>query len=59
MNPTNYKIEITETLQRIIEVNADSLDEAIAEIKKQYKEEEIVLDDRDCIETIINEFKVN
>jgi L-lactate utilization protein LutC len=53
---TTYKIEITETLQRVIEVEAASLDDAIIEIRKQYQDEEIILDSGDCIENDIIEF---
>jgi hypothetical protein len=53
---TTYTIEITETLQRIIEIEAASLDDAISEIRKQYKDEEIVLDSSDYVETEIIEF---
>ncbi|MDD1610701.1 MAG: DpnD/PcfM family protein [Methylococcaceae bacterium] len=53
---TTYTIEITETLQRIVEIEAASLDNAIAEIRKQYEDEEIILDSSDCVETDIIEF---
>jgi hypothetical protein len=56
---TTYTIEITETLQRIVEIEAASLDDAISEIRKQYKDEEIILDSNDCVETDISEFKEN
>lgn len=56
---TTYTIEITEILQRIVEVEAASLDDAISEIRKQYKNEEIILDSGDCVETDISEFKEN
>lgn len=51
---TTYKIEITETLQRIIEVDAASLDDAITEIRRQYQDEEIILDSNDYIDSIIS-----
>lgn len=51
-----YTIEITEILQRIIEIEAASSDDAIAEIRKQYENEKIILDSSDCIETDIIEF---
>lgn len=49
----NYKIEITEVLQRVIEIQANSLDDAIAKVNIQYNNEEIVLDNSDCIDTEI------
>ena len=48
------KIEITETLQRIIEVDAASTKEAYIKIKDQYKKGGIVLDSSDYIDTEIN-----
>jgi hypothetical protein len=51
-----YYIEITETLQRIVEIEANSLDDAIMEINRQYENQEIVLDSSDYIQTDITEF---
>ncbi len=45
-----YKIEIKETLSRIIEINADSIDDALLEVEQLYKKEEIVLDSNDFVE---------
>lgn len=56
MSLRKYKIEITETLQRIVEIEAASLNDAISEIRKQYEDEEIILDSSDCVETDITEF---
>ena len=56
MSLRTFQIEITETLQRIVEVEATSLDDAITEITKQYKNEEIILESSDCVETNITEF---
>lgn len=39
-----FKIEVQELLARVIEVDADSLDEAISKVEEMYKKEEIVLD---------------
>ena len=50
-----YKIEITETLQKTIEVDACDESEAIIKVKKLYRKEEIILDDTAYIDT---EFKV-
>ena len=56
MSLRTFQIEITETLQRIVEVEATSLDDALTEITKQYKNEEIILESSDCVETNITEF---
>jgi hypothetical protein len=56
MNLKTYRVEITETLQRIVELDALSLDEAIIEIQRQYHNEEIILQSDDCIDTQINAF---
>ncbi len=46
-----FKIEVKETLLRIIEIKANSADEALTKIQNFYKNEEIVLDANDYIET--------
>lgn len=51
-----FKIEITETLQKVVEVSASSLDEALEIIKNKYNNEDIVLDSNDYVYTIIGEF---
>jgi hypothetical protein len=51
-----YKVEITETLQRILEVEANTLDEAITQVKEQYQREEIILDSNDFIDVHIAGF---
>ena len=48
-----YKIEITETLQRQIEVMASSKEEAIDLITEQYQNEDIVLTANDHVNTTI------
>lgn len=50
-----YVVEITETLQRQIIVDARSYDEARSIVKQKYEYEEIVLDESDHVDT---EFKV-
>lgn len=52
-----YKIEITETLQRVIEVEAESLRDAIIDVGTQYGCGEIVLTDTDFICYEIEEYK--
>ena len=49
------KIEITETLQKTIEIEADDAIGALLKVKQQYKDEKIILDDTSYIYT---EFKV-
>jgi len=46
-----YKLEITETLQRIIEVEASTEKEALDKIRKLYKEEKIILDSSNYVDT--------
>lgn len=46
-----FIIEITETLQRQIEVEAESKDTAMSTIRNQYSKQEIVLDSSDYINT--------
>lgn len=48
-----YKIEITETLQKQIEVMASSKEEALDLIKQQYQNEDIVLTADDHVNTSI------
>ena len=45
------KIEITETLQRIVEVEANDLVEALSIVMNKYKNEDIILDNKDYKET--------
>lgn len=49
-----FKIEIQETLSRIIEVEADNIDEAISKANEMYNNEEIVLSENDFVETNID-----
>jgi hypothetical protein len=49
-----YKVEITEILQKIIEVEASNEKEAYNIIKEKYLKEEIILDDTNYIETKID-----
>ncbi|MDD2577658.1 MAG: DpnD/PcfM family protein [Bacteroidales bacterium] len=45
-----YKVEITETLQRVIEIEAESSDEAYKIAKDRYEDFDIVLDYDDFID---------
>lgn len=46
-----FKIEVKETLSRIIEVDANSEVEAFSKVQDLYNKEEIVLDADDYVET--------
>lgn len=48
-----YKIEITETLQQTIEVEAEDENDALENIKSQYNDGDIVLDSDDFIDVEI------
>ena len=47
------KVEVTEILQRIIEVEANDLKDAIDKVEEMYRNEDIVLDYSDYISTEI------
>ena len=49
----NYKIEIQETLSRVIEIDAPSAEVAIDKVREMYRAEEIVLDADDYVSTEI------
>ena len=50
-NMETFKIEVKETLSRIIAIEANSADEAFSKIQDLYKKEKIVLDADDYVET--------
>jgi hypothetical protein len=52
-----FNIAVIEKLERIIEVNTDNLEDAIALIEEKYKNEEIILDYSDFDGNIIIEKK--
>ena len=45
-----YKVEITETLQKTVEVEADSKEDALHKAMKMYKKEEVILDYNDFVD---------
>lgn len=53
-NKRKFTVEITETLQRQVEVEAEDAFEAEAIVREMYRNEEVVLDAEDYIDT---EFK--
>ena len=48
-----YAVEITETLQRIVYIDAKSAEEAKRNVEERYHNEEIVLDSSDYQDTEI------
>lgn len=51
-----YQIQITETLQRVIEVEANNYDEAEDKVNEDYRNGDIVLDYSDYMSTEIERF---
>ncbi len=54
-----FKIEITETLQKQVEVEAYSEEDAISKIRNQYYQENIVIDESNYINTQFDLFLEN
>lgn len=52
-----FSIEIQEFLSRIVDIEANSEEEAISLVKNMYRNEEIVLDDFDYVTTEIDIFE--
>jgi hypothetical protein len=52
-----FEFEIKEFLSRIIEVKANTEDEALEKVKEMYQKEEIILDSSDYVDTEINKFE--
>ena len=48
---TKYRIDITETLSRTIETEAESEDEAVEIVRRMYRNCDIILDASDYVET--------
>jgi hypothetical protein len=46
-----FKIEVKETLSRIVEIEANSKDDAYFKVREMYIKEEIVLDSDDYVDT--------
>lgn len=51
-----YKVEITETLQKVVEVEAENKEEAIDKVTDMYNNEKVVLNWENCIDTDIDIF---
>lgn len=52
-----YEIEIEEVLQKVVKIEANSLDEAIDIAKEKYSNEDYILDYQDCKGTEFREYK--
>lgn len=52
-----YEIEIEEILQKVVKIEADSLEDAIDIAKERYSNEEYVLDYQDYKDTEFREYK--
>ena len=52
-----YLVEITETLQIQITITASSSEEAEQKVKEKYRNEEIVLDENDYVDTVFTVLK--
>ena len=50
-----YRVVVTETLQRIVYIDAKSAEEAKRNVEERYRNEEIVLDSSDYQDTKIEE----
>lgn len=55
----NYQIKIKETLERVVDVKANSLSEAFNIVENKYKNEEYVLDYNDYKGTEFKEYRNN
>ena len=49
-----YRIEVTEVLSRIIEMDAENEDDAVEMVRQMYRNCELVLDASDYVETEIS-----
>ncbi len=56
MDKRKFSIEVTEILQRVIEIMAESSIDAISNVKEMYLNEEIVLSFDDYITTEFKEY---
>ena len=52
-----FQIEIVETLNNIVEVNAENEQEALSKVRDMYRNEEVILYPDDFIDTRFNIFK--
>jgi hypothetical protein len=47
-----FKIEVQEFLARVVEIEADNLEEALTNVQNRYKKSEIVLDYNDFVDAV-------
>lgn len=52
-----YTIEITESVSKLIDIQAEDLDDAITKVKEKYQNGEIELTDDDEIEVRFDKYK--
>lgn len=52
-----YKIKIEESLSRVIEIEAENINDAIGKVDQMYSNEDIILDYNDLDYTDITEYK--
>ena len=55
----NYEISVKEVLERVITIEANSLEEALDKVQEMYDNEEIVLDSGDFQKYEIEEYNDN
>ena len=48
-----YSVEITETLQRVVEVEADGTADAERIVSDKYRQGQIVLNDTCCVDVVV------
>ena len=51
---TKYRIEVTEVLSRIVEIEAENEDDAVEIVRQMYRNCDLVLDTSDYVETEIS-----
>lgn len=54
-----YRIEIEELLQRVVEIEAENVNEAISKAKEKYRNEKYVLDENDFKGVEFSEYEDN
>ena len=54
-----FKVEVKETLTRIVTIQAESETDAVSQVKSQYDDGGIILDSADCLDSEIAIFKIS
>lgn len=57
MEVKSFQIEITENLNKIIEIKADSVESALETVRELYKKEKVVLTSEDFLEVTFKNFE--